>query len=165
MIDNHVVKYIAPEDYNPPDVRHRRYRYRGNMGCLVVGAINSDPQLFTKPYCGLFNNSGVMPKKILTRFPISPQAAIQPGTPLFAAHFKVGDVVDVKGFTVDRGFQGVMKRWKFKGGRATHGVTKNHRRPGSVGSGRDKARVWPGKKLPGHMGNRARVAKGLTVSD
>lgn len=47
---------------------------------------------------------------------------------------------------MDRGFQGVMKRWGFKGMPATHGVTKTHRRPGNIGSGGQKARVWPGQK-------------------
>lgn len=55
---------------------------------------------------------------------------------------------------MDRGFQGVMKRWGFKGMPASHGVTKTHRRPGNIGAGGEKARVWPGTKMPGHMGNR-----------
>lgn len=49
-------------------------------------------------------------------------------------------------FRLDRGFQGVMKRWGFKGMPATHGVTKTHRRPGNIGAGGAKARVWPGQK-------------------
>lgn len=157
------MKYIPPEEYHPPEKRPRRLRYKGKMGCLVVGAVNSDPQLYTKEYCGLFNESGVMPKKVLTRFPINPEAAIQPGTPLYASHFSVGDKVDIKGMAIYRGFQGVMKRWGFKGGRATHGTTKNHRRPGNIGGGGEKARVWPGKKLPGHMGGRLRKIRSLTV--
>ena len=64
--------------------------------------------------------------------------------------------------SVDRGFQGVMKRWGFKGQPKSHGQTKTHRRPGAIGGG-IKHRVWPGKKMPGHMGNRWRKAKGLRV--
>lgn len=64
---------------------------------------------------------------------------------------------------IDRGFQGVMKRWGFKGMPASHGVTKTHRRPGNIGSGGEKARVWPGTKMPGHMGNRYRINRGLKV--
>ena len=56
-------------------------------------------------------------------------------------------------FSARRGFHGVMKRWGFSGMPAAHGVTKSHRRPGCIGSGRDKSRVWPGQKLPGHIGN------------
>lgn len=65
---------------------------------------------------------------------------------------------------MDRGFQGVMKRWGFHGMPATHGVTKTHRRPGNIGSGGQKARVMPGTKLPGHMGNRYRIFRGIRVS-
>lgn len=64
---------------------------------------------------------------------------------------------------IDRGFQGVMKRWGFKGQPATHGQTKTHRRPGNIGSGGQKARVWPGQKMPGHMGNRLRRLRGLKI--
>lgn len=64
---------------------------------------------------------------------------------------------------MDRGFQGVMKRHGFKGMPASHGVTKTHRRGGNIGGGGEKGRVWPGTKMPGHMGNRYRVAKGLKI--
>ena len=57
-------------------------------------------------------------------------------------------------FSIRRGFQGVIKRWGFSGQPTgvKHGVTKSHRRPGCIGSGRDKSRVWPRQKMPGHMG-------------
>lgn len=64
---------------------------------------------------------------------------------------------------IDYGFQGVVKRWGFKGGPASHGATKFHRRGGSIGTGRDKARVWPGQKMPGHMGSEKRFCRGLKV--
>lgn len=64
--------------------------------------------------------------------------------------------------SVGRGFQGVMKRWGFHGMPATHGVTKTHRRPGCIGRGRDK-KVQKGKKMPGHVGFRRRLARGLKV--
>lgn len=66
-------------------------------------------------------------------------------------------------YRIDRGFQGVMKRHGFKGMPASHGVTKTHRRGGNIGGGGEKARVWPGTKMPGHMGNTYRVAKGLKI--
>lgn len=55
-------------------------------------------------------------------------------------------IINFRCYSVSRGFQGVMKRWGFKGMPATHGVTKTHRRPGNIGSGGAKARVWPGQK-------------------
>ena len=58
-----------------------------------------------------------------------------------------------------------MKRWGFKGMPASHGVTKTHRRPGNIGSGGEKARVFPGTKMPGVQGNKMRTTRGLTVSN
>lgn len=130
---------------------------------MLVGAESTDPSKLTKEYCGLFKDSGVMPKKILSRFLISPTAALMPGTPLNVDHFRVGDFVDVRGKTVDRGFQGVVTRHGFKGMPASHGVTKTHRRAGNVGGGGEKARIWPGTKMPGHMGNRWRMMRGLKI--
>jgi len=161
IIDNHVIKFIPPGEYEP--ARKPAIQPRVKLGCLLVGAESTDPSLLTKDYCGLFKDSGVMPKKVLTRFVVSPVAAIPPGTPINASHFRVGDYVDVRGKTVDRGFQGVMKRHGFHGMPATHGVTKTHRRPGNIGAGGEKARVWPGTKMPGHMGNRVRVVRGLKI--
>lgn len=57
----------------------------------------------------------------------------------------------------------MMKRHGFKGQPASHGATKTHRRPGNIGGGGEKGRVWPGTKLPGHMGNRMRYLRGLKV--
>ncbi|EDW26925.1 GL21036 [Drosophila persimilis] len=65
--------------------------------------------------------------------------------------------------SVDHGFQGVVKRHGYMGMPASHGVTKTHRRPGNIGGGGEKGRVWPGTKMPGHMGNRWRVLKGLRI--
>jgi len=149
--DNHVIKYV------PPEVTHENlpgYYKRQDVGCLFVGAVSSDPQRFTKEYLGLFEDSGLPPKNIIRRFMITPNAKLQPGTPLYATHFRVGQKVEIFGNTVDHGFQGVMKRHGFKGMPATHGVTKSHRRGGNIGGGGEKARVWPGTKMPGHMGNR-----------
>ncbi|KAK6623269.1 hypothetical protein RUM43_009121 [Polyplax serrata] len=164
ILDNHVIKYYPPEKFVVNKKKYaKRFLKEGQLGCLVVGAVNCDPQMFTREYNGLFTEAGVMPKKLLTRFPIHPCAAMQPGTPLYAAHFKVGDVVDVTGSTIYRGFQGVMKRWGFHGMPASHGVTKTHRRPGNIGAGGEKARVWPGTKMPGVMGNKMRTLRGLTI--
>lgn len=95
--DNHVVKYTPPGEFKPTlKPRHRKLE---RFGCALVGAESTDPSLLTKEYCGLFTNSGVMPKRILGRFIISPEAAVQPGTPISVNHFRVGDYVDVRGKT------------------------------------------------------------------
>ncbi|XP_023240348.1 39S ribosomal protein L3, mitochondrial-like [Centruroides sculpturatus] len=134
----------------------------GRLGCLIVGAESVDPQRFSAEYIGLFNEAGVMPKRKLTKFYITPNAALQPGTPLYATHFRPGDYVDVWGKTIGHGFQGVVKRWGFKGGPASHGSTKFHRKPGYIGGG-SKRGVMRGKKLPGHMGQERRMLRGLKI--
>ncbi|KAG8042569.1 hypothetical protein G9C98_005203 [Cotesia typhae] len=156
ICDNHVIKYIPPEEWEPGH-RTRHIIPKRKLGCLVVGAESSDPQLFTKEYCGLFYNAGVMPKRLLSRFAVTPNGALQPGTPLLATHYRPGDVIDIRGKTIDRGFQGVMKRWGFHGMPATHGVTKTHRRPGNIGSGGQKARVMPGQVCPGETNSLVHV--------
>lgn len=93
--DNHVISYTPPEH-----VKHNpEVLYPKNHGCLVVGACSTDPFKFTKEYCDLFKYAGVMPKQHLGRFFITPNAKILPGTPLNVTHFRVGDYVDVAGFT------------------------------------------------------------------
>lgn len=161
VLDNHVVKYYSPEEYEP--VKQLRPKVFKKKACLLIGAEIGDPTNFTKEYCGLFKQSGVLPTKWLARFFVSPDAVLPLGTTISVRHFQVGNYVDVRGKTIDRGFQGVMKRHGFKGMPASHGVTKTHRRGGNIGGGGEKGRVWPGTKMPGHMGNRYRVAKGLKI--
>jgi len=162
VVDNHVIKFTPRDEYDRSYVGQLDQRpcYTGKgrkknaniYGMLVVGSHSTDPQKYTKDYCGLFTDSGVMPKRHLARFPVTENAVIQPGTPLTASHFSVGQWVDTYGRTKERGFQGVMKRWGFKGMPDTHGTTKTHRRPGSIVSGTARSRVYPGKKMPGHVG-------------
>lgn len=97
VVDNHVIKYISPEEYEP--ARKPIIKPRKKFGCLLVGAESTDPSYLTKDYCGLFADSGVMPKKVLGRFYINEEAYIPPGTPINASHFRVGDYIDVRGKT------------------------------------------------------------------
>ncbi|XP_038066545.1 39S ribosomal protein L3, mitochondrial-like [Patiria miniata] len=89
--------------------------------------------------------------------------AVYSGSPLYAAHFRPGMYVDCCGRTIDKGFQGVMKRWGMKGQPASHGATKTHRKMGASGGEGDPGRIWPGKKMPGHMGNKMSWTVGLKV--
>jgi len=163
VLDNHVIRYIPPEKYATTLMGAKKFKTRKALGCLVVGAEATNPERFSKQYCDLFTESGVMPKKRLARFLITPNSALLPSTPLSAGHFLVGQTVDVYGKTTDYGFQGVIKRHGFKGGPASHGATKWHRRGGTLGTGRNKARVWPGAKMPGHMGSERRYNRGLQI--
>lgn len=97
IIDNHVIKYIPPEEYKP--TQKPKASNLKKYGCLLVGAESCDPSTLTKEYCGLFKYSGLMPKRHLVRFLISPSAAVPVGTPLNVSHYRVGDFVDVRGKT------------------------------------------------------------------
>ncbi|TDR45904.1 LSU ribosomal protein L3P [Tahibacter aquaticus] len=77
--------------------------------------------------------------------------------------FKVGQKVDVQGVSKGKGFQGTIKRWNFTMGDATHGNSLSHRSPGSIGQRQTPGRVFPGKKMSGHMGNVTRSAMNLEV--
>jgi len=77
--------------------------------------------------------------------------------------FEVGQVVDVQGITKGKGFQGTIKRWNFKMGDATHGNSLSHRSPGSIGQRQTPGRVFPGKKMSGHMGAVQQSTQGLVV--
>ncbi|XP_060705980.1 39S ribosomal protein L3, mitochondrial isoform X1 [Hemiscyllium ocellatum] len=149
--DCHVVSYTPKEKYD------------GKRPALVVGGKNTSP--FRKPEFVMekYRLAGIPPKQKISVFRVSENAIIKPGTPLYAAHFRPGQYVDVTAKTIGKGFQGVMKRWGFKGQPATHGQTKTHRRPGASGPGGDPARVFPGKKMPGKMGNVYRTVFGLKV--
>lgn len=76
--DNHVIKYFDPSEFNP--AQKPRVKNLQKFGCLLVGAGSADPSLFTKEYCGLFKDSGVMPKRHLGRFLITPNSKLSPGT-------------------------------------------------------------------------------------
>ena len=77
--------------------------------------------------------------------------------------FKVGQKIDVQGVTKGKGFQGTIKRWNFTMGDASHGNSLSHRSPGSIGQRQTPGRVFPGKKMSGHMGNVTRSAMNLEV--
>ncbi|KRX45202.1 Electron transfer flavoprotein subunit alpha, mitochondrial [Trichinella murrelli] len=161
VLDNHVISYTDPEKWYKYSKIGKKEGLK-MLGRLTVGVQSDDPQKFTAAYRGIFEKAGVLPKQKLAGFAITPNAQIQPGTRLYANHFTVGQYVDVWGHTIDYGFQGVMVRWGFKGMPATHGVTKTHRRPGSIGTA-GQACVKPGKKMPGHMGSEWRALRGIQI--
>jgi len=101
----------------------------------------------TKPMRGHFAKAKVEPKRKLVEFRVSPDALLEVGAELSAAHF-----VDVTGTSIGKGFAGGMKRWNFGGLRATHGVSVSHRSLGSTGNRQDPGKTFKNKKMAGHMG-------------
>lgn len=101
---------------------------------------------------GHFATASVEPKAKVAEFRVSPDNLLDVGAEITADHFVVGQKVDVTGTSTGKGFQGVMKRHNFGGGRATHGNSLSHRVHGSTGQRQDPGKVFKGKKMAGHMG-------------
>jgi len=116
----------------------------------------------TRPLVGHYAKSGVSPAKILREFRFIEHEEVKEGDQFFVDIFQAGEKVHVVGMSKGKGFAGVVKRWGFHGGKATHG-SMFHRRPGSIGASAYPSRVVKGKKLPGHMGNMMVTVKSLTV--
>ena len=106
----------------------------------------------SKALRGHFAAASVEPKSKLAEFRVSPENMLDIGAEITVDHFVAGQKVDVTGTSTGKGFQGVMKRHNFGGGRATHGNSVSHRTHGSTGQRQDPGKVFKGKKMAGHMG-------------
>ncbi len=112
---------------------------------------------------GHFAKASVEPKRKVAEFRVSPENLIDVGAEITVDHFVVGQFVDVTGTSIGKGFQGVMKRWNFGGGRATHGNSVSHRVAGSTGQRQDPGKVFKGKKMAGHMGDERVTTQNLKI--
>jgi len=115
-----------------------------------------------KPDLGKFTKGKLTPKKHLREFRLDSIEGLNVGDELKADVFEVGDKVDIQGTSKGKGFQGVIKRHGQHRGPMGHG-SMYHRRPGSMGSTSTPGRVYPGKKLPGHMGQETVTIQNLEV--
>ena len=123
------------------------------------------PQLVSKAAAGHYAKAGVAPGKALLEFRLADKegAELAVGHEIKADLFAVGQVVDVTGTTIGKGFAGTMKRHNFAGHHATHGVSVSHRTPGSIGQRQTPGRVFQGKRMSGHMGVARRTTENLKV--
>jgi large subunit ribosomal protein L3 len=132
---------------------------------VQLGLVEKNKVRVTKPAEGHFKKAGVPPTRLLTEcaFTESEEEQVNVGDQVLVQNvFQPNDFVDVLGCTKGRGFQGVMKRHGFHGGKATHG-SMFHRAPGSIGASAYPSRVMKGTKLPGRMGNKRRKIRNLKV--
>lgn len=136
-------------------------------GCQVTGVRTKEKDGYTAVQLGLgkkklkncsksertnFAKAKVEPKAKVVEFRVAEDALIEVGAELSATHFVPGQMVDVAGITIGRGFAGGMKRHNFGGLRASHGVSVSHRSIGSTGGRQDPGRTFKNKRMPGHMG-------------
>ena len=119
----------------------------------------------TKAAAGHFAKAGVEAGSVLKEFVATPEqvAALQAGGKVGVDMFQVGQKVDVTGVTIGKGYAGTIKRHHFKSGRASHGNSKSHNVPGSIGMAQDPGRVFPGKRMTGHLGDVQRTVQNLKI--
>lgn len=116
-----------------------------------------------KPLRGHYAKAKIEPKRKLVEFRVDDKSLIEVGAELAASHFVAGQMVDVTGTTIGKGFAGAMKRWNFAGLEASHGVSVSHRSHGSTGQRQDPGRVFKGKKMAGHLGSERVTTQNLMV--
>ena len=128
---------------------------------IAFGAI--DPRKVNKPDAGQFAKSGVTPRRHLVEIRTDDATEYTLGQELGPDTFEAGQLIDIVGTTKGKGFAGVMKRHGFHGLRATHGVTRKHRSPGSIGGCATPGRVFKGMKMAGRMGGVRQTTLNLVV--
>ena len=147
-------------------------------GCQVVGVRTEDKDGYnavqlgvgkakvknlSKAQRGHFAKAKVEPKRKLVEFRVESDGLLDVGAELSPNHFVGGQYVDVTGTSIGKGFAGAMKRHNFGGLRASHGVSVSHRSHGSTGQNQDPGRVFKGKKMAGHMGDRRVTTQNLKI--
>ena len=118
-----------------------------------------------KPAAGHLAKAGVEAGTILKEFRVTPEVATEykPGTVVPVSLFEVGQLVDVQGTSIGKGFMGTIKRHNFSSQRASHGNSRSHNVPGSISMAQDPGRVFPGKRMSGHQGDVTKTVQNLDI--
>ena len=118
-----------------------------------------------KPAAGHLAKAGVEAGEILREFPVEPEqlATLKAGDVVSVSIFQAGQKVDVSGTSIGKGYAGAIKRHHFSSNRASHGNSVSHNSPGSIGMAQDPGRVFPGKRMSGHLGDATRTTQNLEI--
>ena len=161
--DDGVVHPVTVIEAGPCLVVQRKGTDRDGYEAVQVGLVEERPlRRVSRPMSGHFQKAKVAPMRRLEEFAVAPDDELTAGDQIKVDLFEVDDYVDVVGASKGKGFQGVIKRYGFGGGQATHG-SMFHRSPGSIGQASDPSRVFPGTRLPGRTGGGRITAKNLRV--
>lgn len=137
---------------------------RDGYAAVQVTVGERKPSRVSKSIAGIFSKSGVSAGRGLWEFRLPAGSEVgELGSELTVAAFEAGQKVDVTGQSRGKGFQGVIKRWNFSMQDATHGNSRSHRAPGSIGQNQSPGRVFKGKKMAGHMGDERVTVQTLEV--
>ncbi len=120
----------------------------------------------SKAAAGHLAKAGVEAGTVLKEFRVdaAKAAEFKPGDQVAVSLFEAGQKVDVQGVTIGKGYAGTIKRYNFGSGRATHGNSRSHNVPGSIGMAQDPGRVFPGKRMTGHLGDVTRTVQNLEIA-
>jgi large subunit ribosomal protein L3 len=129
---------------------------------IQIGYGNVSSKSLTQPELGHLQKSNIQPLKYLKEFRITEDCNFEVGQILNVTSFAPGQLVNVRGKSIGKGFSGLQKRYNFTRGPMTHG-SKNHRAPGSIGMGTTPGRVLPGKRMSGHLGDKITTVTKLKV--
>ena len=129
---------------------------------IQIGYGNVPSKSLTQPELGHLQKSNIQPLKYLKEFRINESSEFAVGQVLNVDSFSPGQLVNIQGKNIGKGFSGLQKRYNFSRGPMTHG-SKNHREPGSIGMGTSPGRVLPGKKMAGQVGNKITTVTKLKV--
>jgi len=154
---------VTVVEAGPCIVVQRKSTKSDGYDAVQLGLVEASPRRDApKPIQGHFAVAGVPPTRLLAEVPVDADDEAKPGDAVLADIFDADEQVHVIGRSKGRGFQGVIKRHGFHGGKATHG-SMFHRAPGSIGRSAWPSRVFPGQKMPGQTGNKRRTVKNVTV--
>ena len=146
-------------------VSNIKTKEKDGYNAIQIASIETgkDIKKVNKPQRKIFSSLNINPKKVLKEFRIDDKNFLDVGTSLNVSHFKKDQYIDVTSTSIGKGFAGVMKRHNFGGLRASHGVSISHRSHGSTGQRQDPGKVFKGKKMAGHMGDRLRTMQNIEI--
>ena len=136
---------------------------KNGYSAVKLGFMKIKNSKLTKQMKGFFAKKNTEPKKIIKEYRIDKPEEFKTGNEIGLEVFKDVKFIDVRSQTIGKGFAGVMKRYNFAGLRASHGVSVSHRSHGSTGQNQDPGKVFKGKKMAGHMGDKFRTILNLEV--
>ena len=154
--------HLTVLEVGPCVVIQKKSKEKEGYHALQLGYVEKKEKHTTKALMGHFKKSGATPKRILREVRVLDSSAYQVGQTLSVENFKNVNWVDVTGVSKGKGFQGVVRRHGFRGGRNSHG-SMFHRAPGGIGASSDPSRVYPGTRMPGHMGSQRSTILNLRV--
>lgn len=146
----------------PCVVTQIKTKEKDGYNSIQLGYGNVSPKSLTQPELGHLQKSNIQALKYLKEFKVQENGNFQIGQVLNVNSFVPGQLVNIRGKSIGKGFSGLQKRHNFSRGPMTHG-SKNHREPGSIGMGTTPGRVLPGKKMAGQLGNKITTIKKLKI--